>query len=801
MNARAIGMKRSGKLHGKCQTKRRPVPSPLSFGFTLTTVFLLVATTLLAATALWPIYRSSQLVLVVGVTMLTGSTIALFGAICRWSALTLTLLTVALYLIMGVPLAIPDRASGGLLPTLDGELELLRATALSWKQLLTISLPVGSYRALLVPAVILVLATVVIGLSVGLRARRGELGAIAPIALFALAILFGPTTATRPLVSTLALLVGVLGWSVWGRWYRRRAAIRSLLAQAQSQAPPPAQACDGRPKGSAAKSNHAGFQTIVGATITVALAVGGAITGMAYFAPTAPRQVLRSVVEQPFDPRVYPSPLNGFRQYQRPDVSAATMLTITGLQSGGRIRIATLDGYDGVVYSVGASQVAGESGSFTRVPWSLDQSGVAGSPVTIQVTVGDYSGVFLPTVGALTGISFTGAHADRLQESFFYNNTSGAAILINALTRGDSYSLTAVYPFQPADSLLAAVVPRFNHAQPAVTFPDRLASTLEEWSGSETTPGTRLVAMIAAIKHHGFLSHGVDPKQPASRSGHSADRITQLLTDQPMIGDEEQYAVTAALMARKLGFPARVVFGFVPEITATGPTRVLGKNISAWIEVNTVQYGWVTIDPTPAVRDIPSGQTTTTSIAHPQVAAQLPVDETARPNPEQPAAGFEQRQTADGTLHQIVLTVATALGWLLAGTGIALAPFGLIVAAKRRRRMLRRTAPTAAGRISGGWQEFDNAVRDHGYAIPDCPTRLELAANTGGPSSFLMATIADRAVFSPEQARDEDADQVWRALAVLRSLMNFGLTRRQRLRAATSLRSFGGYSRRKLFRK
>ena len=32
-----------------------------------------------------------------------------------------------------------------------------------------------------------------------------------------------------------------------------------------------------------------------------------------------------------------------------------------------------------------------------------------------------------------------------------------------------------------------------------------------------------------------------------------------------MIGDAEQYSVTAALMARELGFPARVVIGFVPQ--------------------------------------------------------------------------------------------------------------------------------------------------------------------------------------------------------------------------------------------
>ena len=38
-----------------------------------------------------------------------------------------------------------------------------------------------------------------------------------------------------------------------------------------------------------------------------------------------------------------------------------------------------------------------------------------------------------------------------------------------------------------------------------------------------------------------------------------------------MLGDGEQYAVAAALMARRIGFPARVVVGYVAQTeTPTG---------------------------------------------------------------------------------------------------------------------------------------------------------------------------------------------------------------------------------------
>src|SRR5690554_7995776 len=101
--------------------------------------------------------------------------------------------------------------------------------------------------------------------------------------------------------------------------------------------------------------------------------------------------------------------------------------------------------------------------------------------------------------------------------------------------------------------------------------------------------------MLEGLRAEGYISHGVGEAEPSSRSGHAADRITELLTGQRMIGDAEQYAVAAALMAGELGFPSRVVFGFAPEsANAVGVTTITGDNVSAWIEVHTSRHGWVT---------------------------------------------------------------------------------------------------------------------------------------------------------------------------------------------------------------
>ena len=792
VDKRRPGQRRPGQRR---QGQRRSVSRPrLPAAFVAMTILMLWLTTLVASAALWPIYESAQLIALVGATILVGSAIAVSGALYRWSTLTITLVTVGVYLLIGVPLAIPDRALYGVLPTLQGELELLQGTALSWKQLLTITLPVGSYESLLVPAFILVLLTTVVGLSVGLRARWGELGVLAPIVLFVTAILFGASTATWPLELSLGLLATTLGWLVWRRWYRRRASIRLLAARALDS--------DGRPLETAGDTTFAGFRTVMTAGLIVVIAAGGAVAATLTLPPTAQRHVLRTAIVKPFDPRVYVSPLSGFRHYEETLAANRTMLTVSGLPIGGRIRIATLDTYDGIVYSVGSSLVSSESGSFTRVPSSFDQSSTTGSPVSVRIVVGDYSGVWLPTVGKFTNVTFSGQDAPELRNSFYYNNTSGTAAVIRPLQSGDSYSLTAIEPRQPSENQLAMLRPATAAVPRSAVIPDQLSSTLDTWTRSQSAPGARLAAMIAAMKQTGYISHGVDPELPPSRSGHAADRITQLLTDQRMIGDQEQYAVTAALMARQLGFPARVVFGFVPEVNTQGPTEVLGKNISAWIEVDTAQHGWVTMDPTPPVRDIPQElPKDPTTIARPQSPVQPPIEDPARPNTLQPPESTQDPTTKDNPLLLALLILVQVAGWVVLAAAIILAPFLAIVVAKLRRRMLRRRAPTAIQRISGGWQEFEDAVIDHGLELPISPTRTEVASIVGGVQSLVLAAVADRAVFSPDQPGDEEADRVWRAVTDLRASMDDGRTRWQRIRAAISLRSLGGYSVKRLFRR
>ncbi|MFZ2964871.1 MAG: transglutaminase domain-containing protein, partial [Rhodoglobus sp.] len=206
-------------------------------GFVAVNAAFLWLATVIAATALWPIYRSAALVVLIAVALVTGSLIAILGAVFRWPSPVMLLASALVFLVIGVPLAVPSKALFGILPTPAGLLDLIAGVALGWKQLVTITLPVGDYEALLVPALVLVFGSTTIGLTVALRLRYGEAGVLAPVVVFVAAIAFGPQFPERPVPTAIALLVAVLFWLVWFQWHRRRRAIR-LLAVASAGAGP-----------------------------------------------------------------------------------------------------------------------------------------------------------------------------------------------------------------------------------------------------------------------------------------------------------------------------------------------------------------------------------------------------------------------------------------------------------------------------------------------------------------------------------------------------------------------------------
>jgi hypothetical protein len=266
-----------------------------------------------------------------------------------------------------------------------------------------------------------------------------------------------------------------------------------------------------------------------------------------------------------------------------------------------------------------------------------------------------------------------------------------------------------------------------------------------------------------------------------------------------MVGDAEQYAAAGALMADELGFPARVVLGFSGEpASGTTTTTFTGADITAQIEVDTAQFGWVTLDPNPTPRTITDiSKHDQNRVSQPQSVIQPPPHENV-PSITQTQPQSKQDAPAESPAWiAVLLTTAKIVGWSALVAGILMAPFLTIVAAKAARRRRRRRASDPGRRMTLGWQEFHDSVVDHGIGTPVSATRSEVAAAVGGSRAAVLARVVDRSVFAPGRSDPADADRVWKAVGEMRSQLDRGLTRWQRFKAAVSTRSMRGYHGRK----
>jgi hypothetical protein len=751
--------------------QRRPA-APDGAWSTAITMALVAAMLVAAMIPWWPIYESPAFLVAATVAIVAGSAIGLAGARFHWPAWAVVVAVFGAYVTLGVPAAVPGSTIAGVIATPHGLVELLAGAALSWKQLVTIAVPVGSYQTLLVPAFLLALVAATIAVTIALRSRRPAAAVIPPALLLLAGIALGVVHATLAVETGLAFLVTSIAWLVRVAIARRRAITV------------------GRP----VETALADARRVLGASALVAVALVGA-TAAAVALPSPPRSVVRAELQPPFEPREHESPLAGFRTAFDPDTAEDEMLEVTGLPAGAGLRVATLDTYDGIVYNVGGTDGTGESGRFTRVPYRLDQGDVDGTSARIDVLVLGYDDVWVPGVGQLERITFGGDRASALADGFFYNDVTGTGAVQTGLTAGDRYTADSI---APRSKSLDALRPGTSVLPASPAMPEELGPLLDDWAPASDSPGRRLRGMIEGLKEMGYVSHGTEGED-WSRSGHSLDRIIELADEEPMLGDGEQYAVAAALMAREIGFPARVVVGYLPDDSATsaGEAVVFQRDdLQAWIEVQDAEGGWVMVDPNPEPRDIPDrlpDQPTVVSrpqSALPPPAERTPVDD-LDPDPD---LTLDQRDPGVEPWVEALLAALAVAGFVLLGLAVVVSPFLAIIVAKLRRRRLRRRAPTPVERIEGGWQEFADTAADYGYPIRQNATRAEQAATVGGLGPLVLASVVDRAVYAPDGPADGDDERVWDTVDELQDRLAAPRTRRDRLRAAISLNSLAGYA-------
>jgi hypothetical protein len=751
----------------------------------------------IAAVAAWPIYRSASLLVLVAVGAGVAALIASAAWRWRWSSWIVAGALGVAVLLLGVPLAVPSRL-GAPDQLLRGLGELASGLVLGWKDLVTVELPVGSYRNLLVPALVVFLVGTCTVLLLAWREDRAAYAAV-PVALgmVSFGLFFGRTTVSAPLrlgpvalyapVETAIGMAALLACLLWLAWRTHDQRVRALQRAAASSGV----------RVSRRTSPADRRRTLLGAGLT-AVALTIAVVVVPFAARGADRDVLRSAIGPDIDLSAEVSPLAQYRALfgdERVGELLFRVDPVDGADLPDRVRLATLDAYDGEVYRPGGGDGTADAGRFVRVPSALDAG--EGEPVGAAISIEAWDGIWMPTAGRLRTVEFGGPRAATLADRFYYNATAAAGVQTagGGLEPGDRFVLNGVEPATAELSELEAPGGPLD----GVATPESLRTWMERHGTG--TGGARLDGLVSLMRERGYLSHGLSTGEepPAwttqladyafqpSASGHSLARIETMFsrllereTDPraeasgnfvAAVGDDEQFAVAAALMARDLGFPARVVLGARldtadAELSTCDEGACRAGDLTAWTEVQSADGEWVAVDVTPQYAQSPSLDVTeqrdpenVTEVRPDSVEEVLPPDPTQEDSASDRSA--EEEAAVDLAWLWPVLRITGIVALVLA---LAFGPFLIVLGVKASRRRSRRRAAAPASRIAGGWEEYVDAAVDAGRDAPRALTRSELAESFASPSGATLATAADRAVFSSATLDPAEAEEYWRTV-------------------------------------
>ncbi len=779
----------------------------------------------LAVCAAWPIYETTRVIAVAMGGFVIGAGSVIGAKALHWRWWSVPCLALGGYVLTVVPLAEPSAMTDpGRITraTINGVAEIV----VGWKQLLTISIPAGSYQGVLIPFFVVILMGVLTATALAIYGGRAAPWAVAPMlamvvfgALFGSAatgpdVTVGPLTIPAPwhvVVGGLAVMVSA-GWLIARARITRSDAVRIARSGASTVR-------------QSRESRALTVRRQLVASLLVIVALGAGVAAAPVATSFGPRTALREGVDPVHMLARQPSPLSGYRQHFTGGGYSAELFSIIGAERVDRIRIATLDSYDGRAFHVGD---ATESGAFAREP------GIQEPDVLITIGSG-YTGVWVPLVGTDGGAPrFEGARAEELADAYFASDALDAAVVVTTdseigvgLRAGDSYTVGSAFSTGDFSSFASAT------GHDSLISPEDypgLADWVEAQGAGRT--GTDLAELVTRLRERGYVSHSTlnDGSSTAwiaylasaspyvftpSRSGHSAARIDELfvtMLEQERragqrasasllvagVGDDEQFATAVALLARYLGFDSRVVIGVRVGVTPEGAgvpscsDVCTGANVTAWTEVRNADGPWITFDATPQHQIIPTRikagerppENPTEVIQQGSKVLEPPSsqsDATESTSPDPPIEPISQSSRAAALVK--VLTVALAVG-------LVMWPLLVFPVAKVMRRRWRRLSEVPEVAMVGAWDELLDTYTDLGIEIPRGLTRAELADVLARPAAVTLADLIDRAVFAEHAPGPEASANTWQILTAERRAVMAEARLVRRARATITPSSF-----------
>ena len=734
--------------------------------------------TLIAGAGFLPVVGPARLAVVVTVAALIGVGLGLLWSGRRPLVWLLPATFLTTVVVAPAAVAHPDVVAG-VVPGAEALTDATRSVVTSWKDLLTATPPVDDDPAALFAPFLVVVATGLATTLAALRLGRFRIAAAVAVLGLTVAVLLGSRDVVLPAVVGVSVLPAVLGWE---------------MLRARSGGP--------RTAGSGPSLRPVRPLRVVGGVVMTVVALAAGTVAAPALTDLSHRTLARDRVEPPLDVRQFVSPLVGFRNY-RGDLRGSELFTVDRAPEDGRVRLASLDAYDGVVFGSAGGRT-GDSGVFEKFSRARNRSGAwadlpQGPRTEIGIDVTGYSGVWVPGPAGVDDVDVTGGRQGRsgsLRENLYFNPAAATMVTTPALTTGDGYIVRGRSSVRPTDAEIGDAPAADLTLPEPQSVPEIVTETAAEVTAGAVTDLEKVRAVEAYLHGRGFYSSG-QRGEVRSRAGHNADRIAVLLEGEQMIGDEEQYAVAMALMVRTIGLPARVVVGFaLPADAADGPVSVTGDMASAWVEVPFDGIGWVGFAPTPDRDRIPQ------QLAPEPKTSPKPKSIQPPPPPQQSvelvaassAGGGDQDRDTLAWLWALLLDILVLLARaLLIAALLAMVPVAVVVA-KIRRGRARRTAADPRDRVLGGWEEMVDVFVDLGAARRRGATRREIAEHLAGLHPELavrpLAGGADAGAFAPGVLAAEQADGYWEEVDRVREEVRRSTPPMVWWRSRISLRSF-----------
>lgn len=663
--------------------------------------------------------------------------------------------------ISAVAFAVVGGVAVGGVPTPGAYASFFRGLIDGWSDLLSAAPPADltdELRAL--PFTVAWLAAAVGGELARRGSRRPGLPALGPLLALALSLLF--TVEER----WLALLQGALLLAC-------TLALIALATRRGGRA-----AADGLDDDAVSRDRR---RLALGAVVAVAAVVVAPLLGPRLpFADAHERFDLRRYQVPPFDPLAVPSPLVQLKASLKDERRDDVVFVVRGDAPIDRWPVAVMADYDGVVWTVADPEENRRGTEFVPVDTvlpELDSALPAGATTTRHtVEIVDLDGVFLPLPGRATELRFPDERDPRL------NRQTGTVALPGGVTDGLTYDVTAAVDPTLGEAELAAttVIPvdrseELKQLQPVVR---NLAADL-------TQGRNRGWDQMAAIRDE-FVDYGFYDSTEDTPPGHSEARLALMLEDPTqIIGYEEQYAAAAALIARVVSLPTRVVVGYrIPEASWTSDAdgvvaEVSAGDIAAWVELDTGPTGWVPVDVTPDRSRTPDPESqgrTTEQIAIPNPPPPPPPPPEVQP-PRQEDEEVDDDEGFEPVSDEVRAGAVSPWAWVAIGGGggpLVLLVLGAlaVVVAKAIRRRRRRRHRSATSQVAGAWAEAVDRCRESGHAKPDGATPHETVGiwvHDGSASELRplepqlrrLADELDRAAYAVDSPSSEHVAAAW----------------------------------------